>query len=153
VRVPADTVAEAGVVGSLVLSGAHTGLLAGLVTESDFRDPRYGRMFAALVDYEAPPDSPLPADPGQWMAWTLPRQAAAVTALGAAHSDPAMDAVVVQWCVDRGSYVAGRVVAMAERVVDARRRREAMAMLAEAYNALGEGADLSDAAGLLSSMA
>jgi len=152
-RVPADPVAEAGVVGSLVLSSAHAPALAAMVAPEDFRDRRYGRMFAGMVGFTEPDAGACPLDPDEWAAWMFPRRAAAVAVLAEGREPDAGDAAEVERCVAAGSYDAATVAALAERVTDAARRRRAMVVLSEAYNALGEGVDLGDVRPMLAAMA
>lgn len=126
--IPYDEQAEFEVAGCVVRTPVGHAIAARVVTADDFYTPRYRRLFAACAD--------LADVGGGWDSSDRIRLAAEAADVPEAE----VRALVVD-----GSRLHDVYGEFAHRVADAARRRRAMAAAAEAFNAIGGGADVAEA--------
>lgn len=131
-RIPVDEEAEAEVVGLAVGSPTGYRLAAAVTDPRDFWIPRYGRAFASCAELADVPTT-----------WDCAERIARAAKLADVDVDE-----LRRLEANRSLFQDTRA-RFAHRVADAARRRRAMAALADAYNALGLGAGLEEAAALV----
>ena len=130
--IPFDPDAEFEVTGNAVRTPVGYAIAAAVMSADDLYTPRYRRLFEACAD--------LADVGGGWDSSDRIRLAAEAADVPEAE---------VRRLVDDGSRFHDVYGEFASRVADAARRRRAMAAAAEAYNAIGAGADVPEAFAVL----